>query len=517
MFASDESGLLRPTLLVLFALAIYYYVYLSYLPRRRLKARGISLPPGPKQKWLIGNLHQLAAAKTEPWLTFASWGKIYGPLVYLRVLNKETIIINSGKAAIELLESRSGVTSDRPTQWMGGELAGRKYSVFLTSSTDPRFRFFRRLLHNGLNPRASKDYRPIQLQENRVLLQNLAQSPQNLALHIRRNAVATILKVAYGYEVKSNDDPLVHLLEHGFKLAAGISVPGKYWVEFFPILRYIPSWFPGAGFKRQARLVGREMSGIETTPFKWAKKQIESGDFIESFTSKHILEGGKELDQSALDDIKWCAAALYVGGGDTTVSAMLTFFLIMSLHPEIQRRAQRDVDAVASDRLPTYEDFENLPYIRALIKEVLRWGTVAPLGIPHKAMEPDIYENYFIPKDANITANIWAITHDDEIYPDPDVFDPERHLGNPEERQPDPFKFIFGFGRRVCPGAHLAEMALFLNISSILAAFDISKAVDERGVPIEPNIEWSTGATRHLKPFPCQITLRSKDRLALFE
>ena len=80
MFASDESGLLRPTLLVLFALAIYYYVYLSYLPRRRLKARGISLPPGPKQKWLIGNLHQLAAAKTEPWLTFASWGKIYGTL-----------------------------------------------------------------------------------------------------------------------------------------------------------------------------------------------------------------------------------------------------------------------------------------------------------------------------------------------------------------------------------------------------------------------------------------------------
>ncbi|KAF8914418.1 cytochrome P450 [Gymnopilus junonius] len=515
MAMSSESSLLRPGLLLLFSLAIYYYAYLWYLPQRRFRARGIKLPPGPKQKWLTGNLHQLP--RIYPWLTFASWAKTYGPVIYLRAFNKSTIVLNSGKAALELLESRSGLTSDRPTSWMGGEIAGRKASVFLTSSTDPRFQFFRRLLRNGLNPRASKDYRPIQLQENQILLQNLANFPQDYGAHIRRNAVAVILKVAYGYQVESNDDPLVLQLEHAFQLATSLNIPGKYWVEFFPLLRFLPSWFPGAGFKRTAQSAGHEMKRTETAPFEWAKTQVEKGDFIDSFTSKHLLEGGETLDGNSLTDIRWCAAALYVGGGDTTVSAMLTFILLMTLHPEIQKRAQKDIDTLAPNRLPSHDDYESLPYIRAIIKETLRWGPVAPLGLPHKAMEDDIYENYFIPKGTTIFANIWAIVHDEEIYPDPHVFNPERHLGNPEGRQPDPFKFIFGFGRRACPGAHLAEMSLFLNITSILAVFDISKAVDEKGIEIEPKIEWSSGATMHLKPFQCQIKPRSKERQTLFE
>ncbi|KAF8914434.1 cytochrome P450 [Gymnopilus junonius] len=529
----SESGLLRPGLLLLFSLAVYYYGYLWYLPQRRLRARGIKLPPGPKQEWLTGNVHQLP--RIHPWLTFTSWSKIYGPVIYLRTFNKSTIILNSGKAALELLESRSGITSDRPASLMGGKISGRKVpGVFRTSSTDPRFQFFRRLLRNGLNPRASKDYRPIQLQENQILLQNLTNFPQDYGAHIRRNAVAVVLKVAYGYQVESNDDPLVHQLEHTFKLAGSLNAPGKYWVEYFPILRFIPSWFPGGGFKKIARAIGQEMKRTEMAPFEWAKNQIERGEFVESFTSKHLLEGGETLDENSLSDIRLCAAALYVGGGDTTVSALLTFILLMTLHPEIQKRAQKDIDALAPNRLPSHDDYESLPYIRAIIKETLRWGPVAPLGLSHRAMEDDIYENYFIPKGATIIANIWcvhaisdsptpidgpsrAIVHDEEIYPDPHVFNPERHLGNPEERQLDPFKFVFGFGRRACPGAHLAEMSLFLNITSILAVFDISKAVDKKGMEIEPKIEWSSGTTMHLKPFQCQIKPRSKERQSLYE
>ncbi|KDR78583.1 hypothetical protein GALMADRAFT_244022 [Galerina marginata CBS 339.88] len=507
----SENNLLLPSLLLGF---VIYYGCLWYFSGSRIRARGIQHPPGPPQRFLTGNLRDLSAMSTEPWLGFTAWSKVYGPIVYFRVLNQKTILLNSGKVVLDLLESRSNIYSDRPRLWMGGELAGRKWSVFLTSYLDPRFRVFRRLLQNGLNARASKSYRQIQTQEAQVLLRGLSNSPQDFGAHIRRNAVAVILKVAYGYQVSSNDDSLVRHLDRAFQLAATMNVPGKYWVEFLPILRFVPAWFPGAGFKRKAFEIGRELSQTETIPFDWAQKQIATGNFIESFTSKHVGDG-QALKQSSLDEVKWCAAALFVGGGDTTVSVLRSFLLLLALHPEIQKRAQDDIDSIAPNRLPTHDDYDSLPFVRAIVKETLRWAPVAPLGLPHRAIEDDIYDNYFIPKGISVIANIWAITHDEDIYPDPDTFDPSRHLESNPDQQPDPFKFVFGFGRRICPGAHLAEMSLFLNMASILAVFKVSKAVDANGLEIEPEIAWTTGATRHLKPFQCQIKPRSNEHLSL--
>ncbi|PPQ89805.1 hypothetical protein CVT25_007410 [Psilocybe cyanescens] len=532
---------------VVFFGVVAYYGCLWALAGFRFRAKGLRLPPGPTpQSFIFGNLAQVP--KVEPWLTFTSWAQTYGPIVHFRVFNNHTVLLNTAKAVFDLLESRSSVYSERPTQWMAGELTGRKYGVFMTSFSDPRYKVMRRLLQQGLNSRASKSYRPIQMQETLVLLQGLADNPRDFAAHIRRNAVAVIMKVAYGYQVSSNDDQMVSTLEEAFRIHATLIVPGKYWVELFPMLRFLPEWMPGAGFRRVAREFGKTLHRVEEIPLVWARENMvlpsfhllflgniltdslqDTGDFVESFTSRNLsTDDGRVPDDTKLDYIKWCAAALYIGGGDTTVSALTTFFLLMSLYPEVQKQAQRDIDRIAPNRHPTLDDHESLPYIRAMIKEILRWAPVAPLGIPHRVMEDNIYENYFIPKDTRIIANIWAITHDEEMYPNPQLFDPARHLG--ESPQPDPFKFVFGFGRRVCPGAHLAEMSLFLNIANILATFDISKAVDERGVAIDPSIAWTTGVTRseycsfnsvdgcadpllmyrHLKPFDCQIKPRSK-------
>ncbi|CAA7259346.1 unnamed protein product [Cyclocybe aegerita] len=399
---------------------------------------------------------------------------------------------------------------------MGGELAGRKHSVFLSSFDNPRFKTFRRLLQTGLNARAAKGYRPIQVQECQVLLQGLANSPEDFMAHIRRSAIAVILKVAYGYQVAGNDDPFVRNLQEGLKVYGGLSTPGKYWVEFFPVLRFVPAWFPGAGFKCLAQQVGQKLSFIEREPLERAKKEIAGGHYIESFVSKHLhTEDGQTIDADMEESLKWTSAALYVGGGETTVSTLITFFLLMAQYPEMQERAQAEIDQVAPDRLPTLEDYEALPYIVALIKEISRWAPVAPLAIPHRVMQDDVYDGYFIPKGTKIIANIWAMTRDETLYPDPETFDPTRHLGY--KPQPDPFTFIFGFGRRICPGAHLAEMSLFLNICSILAIFDISEAIDANGNEVEPKVEWTSGITRNLRPFQCQIKPRSEESLLLLE
>lgn len=82
----------------------------------------------------------------------------------------------------------------------------------------------------------------------------------------------------------------------------------------------------------------------------------------------------------------------------------------MTLYPEVARRAQEEIDRViGTDRLPSIDDRENLPYVDAVVKEALRWHPVAPFGVAHLTTEDDIYRGYRIPKGAMILPNIWYV------------------------------------------------------------------------------------------------------------
>jgi len=164
---------------------------------------------------------------------------------------------------------------------------------------------------------------------------------------------------------------------------------------------------------------------------------------------------------------------------------------------------------IGKDRLPVFSDRDNLPYVEATVKEALRWHPVAPMGLPHTSTEDDLCEGYFIPKDAMIFANVWLFTHDPNVYHDPMTFKPERFLSiDGHEPEPDPHRFVFGFGRRICPGRILADNALFLNIAQSLAVFNVSKAL-ENGKEAMPVIKFEPGVVSHPAPYKTKITPRS--------
>ncbi|KZT05805.1 cytochrome P450, partial [Laetiporus sulphureus 93-53] len=197
----------------------------------------------------------------------------------------------------------------------------------------------------------------------------------------------------------------------------------------------------------------------------------ESGKYVESFTSLNLRpEGGTIPDAEEEDIIKWCSSALYAGGADTVVGLLTAFVLLMVLNPEAQKRAQTEIArVVGAGRLPTVDDQESLPYVGALIKEVMRWAPVAPLG-DDRVTEDNVYQGCWIPKGTVAHANVWAIAHDPKTCPDPFAFKPERFLADElHEPQLDPRKSVFGFGCSVCPGSHFAESSAFLVISCILA------------------------------------------------
>ncbi|KAK2460279.1 hypothetical protein APHAL10511_007668 [Amanita phalloides] len=528
---------------LLLALPAFFALVLAVAFYNRAR-RLYGLPPGPPSHLFSGNTYQIPFS--EPWKAYADWSQIYeSPLIHLRISDNSTIIINSARAVIDLLETRSNIYSDRPhskssssssvpapatstslfcllrpftwlfSSWAPRAILGDRPSVFSTSVLHPRFKKYRRLLQTSLNPRAVKKYRNLMEHERHVMLRGMLHQPADFFQHVRRNAGAVILNVAYGWQVTNNNDHFVRLMEEAFLIHNAINKASGWLVEFFPILRFLPSWFPGNTYKRRAAFFRDRMWDIDNMPYQWAKEQIDSGNFIESFSSQHLRpDDGRAIDTEEEDIIKWASGALYFGGADTTVASVLSFILLMALYPDVQKRAQDEIDrVVGKDRLPNLDDQDELVYVGAVIKEVLRFAPVAPLGLPHRAMEEDAYMGYRIPRGATVVANIWAIAHDEEVFDRAYEFDPTRFLSSDSEikAQMDPRKLVFGFGRRVCPGAHFAELSVYLSITGILAAFNIRKHVDEGGLEVAPPFEFTTGITSHPKPFLCRIEPRSTD------
>lgn len=196
--------------------------------------------------------------------------------------------------------------------------------------------------------------------------------------------------------------------------------------------------------------------------------------------------------------------------------ALSVFFLAMVLFPEVQRKAQEELDkVVGTARLPTVRDQEHLPYIAALQKEIYRWRVTVPGGVPHCATEENEYNGFFIRKGTIILNNLWGIAHDPANYEDPMVFMPERFLG--ESPELDPARPLLLRNKQRCPGIEVAESTVFIFIATALAVFRFGNAKDEAGNEVPPLDEFVSGSVCHPKPFKCSIEPRTVDALHLIQ
>ncbi|KAF8889423.1 cytochrome P450 [Gymnopilus junonius] len=461
----------------------------------------LPLPPGPSKIPIIGNL--LDMPSSYDWLTFAEWGKKWGGIVSISIFSQQIIVLNSVHHAIEILDKKSAVYSDRPIMQMGGELVGWKNTLVLLPYGN-RFRNFRKLFHNAIGSQAAAmRFQPVQEIESLHFLKRILESPRELLAHIRRSTGAVILRISHGYEVKGENDPYVTVAGQALEQFSLSTAPGGFLVNLVPQLRYVPAWMPGAGFKKIATSWAQTLNTMVDMPYEYVKKQIAAGTAEVSFTFQ-LLESNTTAEEE--EDIKWSAGSLYGGGADTTVAATYAMFLACALNPKAVQKVQKELDdVIGNTRLPGFADRKNLPYTNAFVLEVFRWHATVTTA-PHATKEDNMYEGYFIPKGALIIANIWYMLHDPNVYPDPFSFKPERFLGPQPQR--DPRDICFGFGRRICPGRELAEASVFITTVMSLAVFDITKSVVD-GVVVEPKVEQTTGLISHPKPFLCSIAPRS--------
>ncbi|KAG0698625.1 cytochrome P450 [Suillus ampliporus] len=461
---------------------------------RNKKPEGLAFPPGPKPLPVIGNLHDIpfkdeAAAYNE-------WAKEHGDLVYANVLGRHLLLVNSPQIANDLFEKRSVNYSDRNELPMISDLMGWNWS-FGHMPYGERWRKHRKMFERQFRPAIAPTYWPTQRKEAHKLIRNILETPGDLIEHLRHNAASVIMNVIYGIEIAPRGDKYIDIAEEALDGMAKAAAPGAFLVNIFPFLKHVPAWVPGAGFQKKAAAWKRAVLSMRDLPFQAVQKALADGTASPCFVSNLMSNLDSKADaDDQIKIIKGCAGLAYAAGAESIASSLSSFFLAMALHPEVQIKAQAELDAVINSpgRLPGYNDRSSLPYINAIVKEVLRWNPVASLGLPHMVTNDDTYNGYFIPAGTTIIGNTWTILHDERNYDQPMKFWPERFLtadGKENETILDPAAAAFGYGQRICPGRFMADAQIWISVACILTVFVIAPGLD--GVPTEIPAEFQSG------------------------
>ncbi|KAJ3965805.1 cytochrome P450 [Lentinula raphanica] len=531
----------------LILVSVFSYIVLWFVRKQRVK-HNLPLPPGPRKLPLLGNSLNMPSA--FQWLTFSRWAKQFNSdVLHLEVAGGDYIILNSYEAITDLLDKRSGIYSSRPHVTMLQDLWDRD---FLLMPYGEDLKAHRKLLQQEFHPTNTALHQPHEKRELVAFLNNLIEKPDEWLKHLRLGVLfsvssyclssdqhahrcmtgATILAVAYGFHVQDLDDPNIVAVEEALAVLNSAAIPGAFIVytfimlipfflskDVFPILKYVPYWFPGASFKRKAREWNGTLSAAVTPPFIQVKQAMVAGNAQDSFSSR-CLKNAKNTDprpdhlSSEEEIIKETAGTMYEGGSDTGVNVLRTFILAMTCFPHVQREAQEELDrVVGKDRLPDYDDLskELLPYLCAVIYETFRWQPVAPLAFPHRLDADDAYKGYHIPKGSTVIPNVcqkrWLLEISDEQGKGWKI--------NPDMR--DPATVAFGFGRRVCPGKHMGLSSFRIIAASLLHSFNISPPLNKFGEPVVPKIEYISGLVHYPVPFKCSIKPRSEGHVTLMQ
>lgn len=474
----------------------------AFYGRSARKAQNLPLPPGPPRLPIIGNLHQ--APEKDPWRTYQQWTKEYGSVFSLQYGINTIIMLGNHQAARDLLDKRSNIYSSRPRSVMAGECVSKGLRTLFMPYGE-QWRAHQRLQGSYLNVRISQTYTILQDVESKQLIYELL-STSDFSNRFHRYSSSLIFALAYGKRLTSGDEPEIEAVGQVMENLVYAARVGTWIVDSLPILNYLPKF--AAPWKKSADKwhefesklsMGHMAKAQESGPWNW---------------SKHIKEmkEGKAMNP---EELAFDVGVIYEAGSDTVTMALEIFILAMLTYPEVMKKAQSELDSVlGSDHYPSFADLTSLPYIDAVIKEVLRWRPVVAGGIPHAVIQDDEYMGYHIPKGAIVIGNHWSISLDDAVYKDPYTFNPDRWI-----EEPNLPLVAWGFGRRICTGQHIAKNSLFINISRMLWTFDIGPTYEivngsKKRLEVD-TFAFSQGITSGPLPFKASFSIRSAKRAEL--
>lgn len=481
--------------------------------------RRAPLPPGPRGLPFVGNVRDWPEIGDQP-KVFAEWAKKYGPVVHVCVMGQPFVLLNTWTAAHDLMTRRSENYSDRHCNTLihDDKLSGYGGWHLPMMPYGAKWRVFRKHFHSLFRIQEVEPMRPAILDLSSEFLHHLRNTPRDFRQLIRSYTAKSISKFVFSHDQPLNTvDPYLTLNDELMEEFNGYFFGNVFLVDVFPFLKHIPASWPGAGFKRFAIQHKKKVQDLIDGLHNRLQVAIANGTAEPCMVTRSMEKAAQATGvvSAAEEQLIKCNAMLsYAAGTDTSASVLANFFLCMSLYPEVQKKAQEEVDRVTGGtRLPDFEDRAALTYISAVLLESIRWHAPGPVSIPHKSVKEDIYMGYRIPAGSVILGNVAEITHSTDFYENPSEYNPARFLDENWQIIPElevPIQDAFGFGRRVCPGRHLALESMWILMARIIATHNIGKELDAQGNEIEPVIKFTGGVTTHPEPYQCHITARGK-------
>ncbi|KIK62698.1 hypothetical protein GYMLUDRAFT_197806 [Collybiopsis luxurians FD-317 M1] len=442
-------------------------------------AEGNPIPPGPNTRYFF--------LRRYPERALHAWQKQYGGLFSVWMGTQLFVVISDPKIAKDLLVTNGAIFSSRKRYFMKNQmiLHGRAITA---SEYGETWRHHRKLAAQLLTPKSMEGYAHNLDYEAHILMRTLmdvggsGKLPINPHNYAGRYALNNMLLISFGIRTDYYEDPLIARALHLTLEFMDLTGPWSNAIDFFEPLQWIPT-----NMRTRGRKLHDDLIEVYGSMIMRVKAKLDAGEFVPECLVKTLIQN-QEKERLDWEDLCMLSAVFTLGGVHSTFGLIQWFLALIPSHPEVALRAQEELDRVVGrDRMPTAEDEVNLPYVRAVIKEVQRVHAPFWMATPHSTTEDFTYEGQFIPKDTVVVLNCWSLHYSEERYKDPMEFNPDRYLGDdlscaesanlPNALDRD--HWAFGAGRRMCPGIHVGERELWLAISQLLWSFNFHALPDE--------------------------------------
>ncbi|KAI0933583.1 hypothetical protein AcV5_005691 [Taiwanofungus camphoratus] len=347
-------------------------------------------------------------------------------------------------------------TADRPRSISAGDIVSWGMRTLLVPAGD-RIRKLRRSLLAFLQPNVAATYKPTQMKTARNYVLDCLENSQGHLDHAKTYAASVVMAISYGKTTPTSySDPEVQAVNCCLRRLGSALRPGTYLVDTYSFLRYIPGYL--------SHLLHRSKQGLSRIGY--CSLTLAAGEAQPSFTT-YLLDNQQTLGLSD-NELAYLVGSMFGAGSDTTAPALDIVSMAAACYPEAQAKVQAQLDRVVGrSRLPTFEDQEMFTEVSAFLLETYRWRPVSSGGFTHRATTDIVWKNYVIPAGAEVIGCHWAISRDPDAYPEPEEFRPQRWLDAGGRFRDDIRFFNFGFGRRICPGQHVADNSLFIILRSL--------------------------------------------------